>query len=97
MHTYIFNTVSNIVVSLVYCVHNRLYDHIKYIIYLLIYDFLRVAKFSDTNKMLASNLAVVFAPTIMRSPNSDSFVLADLPLQKKLVEFIINNCSCLFE
>ncbi len=59
--------------------------------------FFRVADFSDVNKMKSSNLAVVFAPTIMRSPNVENLLLKDIPLQKKLVEFMIDNYSLLFE
>ena len=49
--------------------------------------------------MESSNLAVVFAPTIMRNPNGDETTLsfADIALQKKLVEFLIDNYFLLFE
>lgn len=46
--------------------------------------------------MQSSNLAVVFAPTIMRSPSVDDLLLKDIPLQKKLVEFMIDNYTDLF-
>ena len=59
--------------------------------------FFRVADFCDVNKMKSSNLAVVFAPTIMRSPNVEDLLLKDIPLQKKIVEFMIDNYSLLFE
>ena len=46
--------------------------------------------------MQSSNLAVVFAPTIMRSAEDDD-LLSQLPLQKKLVELLINKCNILFD
>ncbi len=52
---------------------------------------IRVVEFSHMNKMQSSNLAVVFAPTIMRSPNTENLLLADIPIQKRVVEFLINN------
>ena len=47
--------------------------------------------------MQSSNLAVVFAPTIMRSAEDDEDLLSQLPLQKKLVELLINKCHILFD
>ncbi|XP_065882787.1 N-chimaerin-like isoform X2 [Dysidea avara] len=55
----------------------------------------RVAEQHDTNRMTADNLAVIFAPTLMRSEN-DMFAFADLSQQRKLVEFLIINYHDIF-
>ena len=47
--------------------------------------------------MESSNLAVVLALTIMRSAEGDDNLLSQLPLQKKLVELLINKCHIIFE
>jgi len=54
-----------------------------------------VAEQHDTNRMTADNLAVVFAPTLMRS-NNEMFAFADLSQQRKLVEFLIINYHEIF-
>ena len=69
------------------------YDTLCY----LLHHLSRVAENSDLNKMESSNLAVVFAPTIMRSAEGDDDLLSQLPLQKKLVELLINKCHIIFE
>ncbi len=49
--------------------------------------------------MTALNLAVVFAPTLMRSPSEveDHSLLKDLPLQKTFVEYLISYHDTLFK
>ena len=57
--------------------------------------FSRVADQHEVNKMTADNLAVVFAPTLMRS-NNELSAFADLSQQRKLVEFLILNYHEIF-
>jgi len=45
--------------------------------------------------MTADNLAVVFAPTLMRSEN-EMLAFADLSQQRKMVEFLIINYHDIF-
>ena len=56
----------------------------------------RVNAHSESNKMTASNLAVVFAPTIMRSPH-ESDEIQDLPSQRKIIEILIKHTPEIFE
>ena len=51
----------------------------------------RVVQHSDVNKMTAHNLAVVFAPTIMRTETTDAASFRLLPKQQLLTEFLINH------
>ena len=46
--------------------------------------------------MTAYNLAVVFAPTLMRSPSEDLSLIKDLPLQRHFVELLILKHDDLF-
>ena len=46
--------------------------------------------------MTAYNLAVVFAPTLMRSPTEELSLVKDLPMQKHFVEYIICKHDILF-
>ena len=49
------------------------------------------------NKMGADNLGTVFGPTLMRSPDVDSFQsLMELPLQKSLISRLISNYTQIF-
>ena len=48
------------------------------------------------NKMTARNLSVVFAPTLMRSPDESSSLIKDLPLQRNLIEYLILNYDIIF-
>ena len=54
---------------------------------------------SELNKMTAKNLAVVFAPTIMRSPNESDKALEieELPAQQKIIEILIKHNDLIFE
>ena len=58
-------------------------------------SFYRVADLHETNKMTADNLAVVFAPTLMKSID-EQCAFADLSQQRKLVEFLILNYHEIF-
>ena len=51
----------------------------------------RIERFHHVNKMTAKNLAVVFAPTLIRSPNqADQFTdMKRLPEHKDIVEMMI--------
>jgi hypothetical protein len=54
----------------------------------------RVALHSDVNKMKSSNLAVVFAPTLMRSLDDDSILnLATLQYEQKFIERLITHAD----
>ena len=52
----------------------------------------------STNKMDSKNLALVFTPSIMRSPYNSAGLLAmqKLPEQKKAVDLMIQHYSTLF-
>lgn len=56
----------------------------------------RVSASCDYNKMTAKNLAVIFAPTIMRSPNEND-ELQEIPAQQKIVEILIKHTHTIFE
>lgn len=58
----------------------------------------RVAKKKAVNMMNEENLSIVFGPTLMRSPDSDSQdVLTDLKLQRLVIESLITNQDILFD
>lgn len=62
---------------------------------LLVY---RVAKQKSKNMMTEENLAIVFGPTLMRAPESDSLeLLTDMKLQRLVVESLISCQDVLFE
>ena len=44
--------------------------------------------------MHADNLAVVFAPTIMRNDEINNEQSTDIVIQKKLVSYLIKWCMC---
>ena len=46
--------------------------------------------------MTTYNLAVVFAPTLMRSPTEEVTLVKDLPMQKHFVEYVIRKHDILF-
>ena len=46
--------------------------------------------------MMTSNLAVVFSPTLMKSPDNNDLSFTDLPYQQKLIVLLINNFNCVF-
>ena len=46
--------------------------------------------------MTAYNLAVVFSPTLMRSPSEDISLMKDFSVQKNFVEYIIRKHDILF-
>ena len=63
---------------------------------LTLYHF-RVTEHRKENRMDATNLAVVFAPSIMRSPyGSGIMAVQKLPEQKKAIELLISQCSIFF-
>lgn len=72
------------------CAQNVCYN------YLYTSPFFRVDSNSDANKMTARNLAVIFAPTVMRAPEVNILV-QDLPLQRTFVEYLINYHEILFK
>jgi N-acetyl-gamma-glutamylphosphate reductase len=60
----------------------------------------KVELFHHVNKMTARNLAVVFAPTLIRSPNqtiADQFTdMKRLPEHREIVELLISNKKYFF-
>lgn len=64
---------------------------------LLIRHLALVAKHSHVNKMTATNLGVVWGPSLVKSPNPEiSFTLADSGSKIGLIEYFINNYETLF-
>lgn len=57
----------------------------------------RVVQKSSQNKMTPHNLAVVFAPTLMRAPSDNFTIVKDFSLQKHFVECVILKHALLFE
>lgn len=55
-----------------------------------------ITRRSDKNKMIASNLAIVFGPNLLRSRNPSPSELAHTPHIIQLISVIINNCNSLF-
>ena len=47
--------------------------------------------------MNAHNLAVVFAPTLMKSPSEGDSLINDLSIQKSLIEYMILYHNSIFE
>lgn len=57
---------------------------------------LRIHLLSAENKMGAHNLSVVFAPTLMRSPDENTSLIRDLALQRDFIEYLIVYNDILF-
>ncbi|KAI9359688.1 Rho GTPase activation protein [Zopfochytrium polystomum] len=61
----------------------------------------RIASHSDVNKMEPSNLAIVFAPTLIRIPNESSQVgylsIANMPFHNTLIESMVQQVEWLFD
>jgi hypothetical protein len=56
----------------------------------------RVVEFGSVNKMLATNVAIVFGPTVMRA-ETDSIEMATLmPVQNGIVEIMVNEFETIF-
>ncbi len=57
-----------------------------------------VQKHKDENRMDSKNLAVVFTPSLMRSPYNTNEIIAvqKLPEQKKAIDLLIQNYDSLF-
>ena len=60
---------------------------------------LRIHMMKSANRMDARNISVVFAPTLMRSPENtgDLSAVHKLPQQRKAVEILITHCHKLFQ
>jgi len=58
----------------------------------------RVQELKDENRMDSKNLALVFTPSLMRSPNrgKDMDIMQKLPEEKKALDMIIQNYDTLF-
>uniref|UniRef100_A0A3Q2YWA9 Chimerin 1 n=1 Tax=Hippocampus comes TaxID=109280 RepID=A0A3Q2YWA9_HIPCM len=57
----------------------------------------RVTQNEKSNRMNAENLAIVFGPTLMRSPDLDAMTaLNDIRYQRQVVEVLIKNVDALF-
>lgn len=59
----------------------------------------RVHMMKTASKMDAKNLSVVFAPTLMRSPENTGELSAvhKIPQQRKAIELLILHCHKLFQ
>ncbi|ORX91791.1 RhoGAP-domain-containing protein [Neocallimastix californiae] len=60
----------------------------------------KVSTFSEQNKMTISNLAIIFGPTLLRSPPNSSenemMIITRMPFQCKAVEILIDQYEWLF-
>ncbi len=61
----------------------------------LIFHLSRVVEREKENKMTSLNIAVVFAPTIMR-PESVTREMTDTQLKNQAVQFLVENCHNVF-
>ena len=58
----------------------------------------RVSERHSRNMMSAENLAIVFAPTLLRSPESDPLSgLTGVKYERELIELLIENSTRLLE
>lgn len=62
----------------------------------LIFHLQRVVRFQDKNLMTFENIAVVFAPTIMR-PESLAREMTDVKKKNDVLKFMVENCKEIFE
>lgn len=62
----------------------------------LIFHLKRVVRFQDKNLMTFENIAVVFAPTIMR-PESLTREMTDVKKKNDVLKFMVENCKEIFE
>ena len=68
------------------------------IIVLFLFATNRVAKKKKENMMNEENLSIVFGPTLMRAPDSDSIdILNDMKCQRLVIENLITCQDVLFE
>jgi hypothetical protein len=56
----------------------------------------RVVERNEENLMTSSNVAVVFAPTIMR-PESLTREMTDTAKKNEVVQFLVENCRTIFK
>lgn len=83
---------------------NTIDDHLPSLIDINVSSFsppplpFRVQQLKSTNKMDSKNLALVFTPSLMRSPYNSTSMMAvqKLPEQKKAVDLLIQHYSSLF-
>lgn len=62
----------------------------------LVFHLKRVVDHEKENKMTPLNVAVVFAPTIMR-PESVTREMTDTGAKNQAVQFLVENCHAIFE
>ena len=60
--------------------------------------FFRVTEHQQQNMMSAENLAIVFAPTLLRSPETDPLSsLTAVKYERELIEFLVIHNGILFD
>jgi hypothetical protein len=62
----------------------------------LVFHLKRVVERRDENLMTSQNIAVVFAPTIMR-PESLAREMTDVQKKNDVVKFLVDNCQGIFQ
>ena len=82
------------VANLLYCIdpaYNNYTHSCDFLSYLC-----RVVEFGSVNKMQATNVAIVFGPTVMRA-ETDSLEMATLmPVQNGIMEIMVNEFETMF-
>lgn len=61
----------------------------------LVFHLKRVVSYEQDNLMTSMNIAVVFAPTIMR-PESLAREMTDMQVKNEAVQFLVENCQPIF-
>lgn len=79
-----------------YCARAYVFDYLN-----LYSQFIRVAEKAEENKMTASNLGIIFGPTLVKPRQIDAEVslssLVDYPYQALMVELLVRHFRTVFD